>query len=159
MARTFSLASTGVDPSLSRYLQEVRRFPVLQPQEEPRLAKLWREHNDRDAAHRLVTSHLQLVAKLAMGFRGYGLPTSDVISEGNIGLMQAVKRFEPEKGFRFSTYAMWWIKAAIQEYVMASWSLVKLGTTPRQKRLFSCKFQHFTKESSEQARPRLSPGV
>ena len=136
MARTFPLTSTGVDPSLSRYLEEVRRFPVLQSQEEFRLAKLWREHHDRDAAHRLVTSHLRLVAKLAMGFRGYGLPISDVISEGNIGLMQAVKRFEPENGFRFSTSAMWWIKAAIQEYVMASWSLVKLGTTPKQKRLF-----------------------
>jgi RNA polymerase sigma-32 factor len=136
MARTFPLTSTGVDPSLSRYLEEVRRFPVLQPQEEFRLAKLWRERHDRDAARILVTSHLRLVAKLAMRFRGYGLPISDVISEGNIGLMQAVKRFEPEKGFRFSTYAMWWIKAAIQEYVMASWSLVKLGTTPKQKRLF-----------------------
>lgn len=112
------------------------RFPMLQPQEEYMLAKSWREHGDRDAAHKLVTSHLRLVAKIAMGYRGYGLPISEVISEGNVGLMQAVKRFEPEKGFRLATYAMWWIKAAIQEYILRSWSLVKMGTTANQKKLF-----------------------
>jgi RNA polymerase sigma-32 factor len=119
-----------------RYLEEIRRFPMLEPQEEYMLAKSWREHGDRDAAHRLVTSHLRLVAKIAMGYRGYGLPISEVISEGNVGLMQAVKRFEPDKGFRLATYAMWWIKAAIQEYILRSWSLVKMGTTANQKKLF-----------------------
>jgi RNA polymerase sigma-32 factor len=118
------------------YLDQVWRFPMLEPQEEYMLAKSWREHGDRDAAHRLVTSHLRLVAKLAMGYRGYGLPISEVISEGNVGLMQAVKRFEPDKGFRLATYAMWWIKAAIQEYILRSWSLVKMGTTVNQKKLF-----------------------
>jgi RNA polymerase sigma-32 factor len=121
---------------LSRYLEEIRRFPMLEPQEEYMLAKRWREHGDREAAHKLVTSHLRLVAKIAMGYRGYGLPISEVISEGNVGLMQAVKRFEPEKGFRLATYAMWWIKASIQEYILRSWSLVKMGTTANQKKLF-----------------------
>ena len=121
---------------LSRYLEEIRRFPMLEPQQEFMLAKSWREHGDRDAAHKLVTSHLRLVAKIAMGYRGYGLPISEIVSEGNVGLMQAVKRFEPEKGFRLATYAMWWIKAAIQEYILRSWSLVKMGTTANQKKLF-----------------------
>ncbi len=121
---------------LSRYLDEIRRFPMLEPQEEYVLAKSWREHSDTAAAHRLVTSHLRLVAKIAMGYRGYGLPIGEVISEGNIGLMQAVKRFEPEKGFRLATYAMWWIRASIQEYILRSWSLVKMGTTANQKKLF-----------------------
>ncbi|WP_298355422.1 RNA polymerase sigma factor RpoH [Rhodoblastus sp.] len=121
---------------LTRYLDEIRRFPMLQPDEEYILAKRWREHSDPDAAHRLVTSHLRLVAKIAMGYRGYGLPIGEVISEGNIGLMQAVKRFEPDKGFRLATYAMWWIRASIQEYILRSWSLVKLGTTANQKKLF-----------------------
>jgi RNA polymerase sigma-32 factor len=124
------------DSGLTRYLEEIRRFPMLEPQEEYMLAKRYSEHGDRDAAHRLVTSHLRLVAKIAMGYRGYGLPIGEVISEGNVGLMQAVKRFEPERGFRLATYAMWWIKAAIQEYILRSWSLVKMGTTANQKRLF-----------------------
>ena len=137
MARTASLpALASLDGGLSRYLDEIRRFPMLQPQEEYMLAKRWREHQDPTAAERLVTSHLRLVAKIAMGYRGYGLPISEVISEGNVGLMQAVKKFEPEKGFRLATYAMWWIKAAIQEYILRSWSLVKMGTTANQKRLF-----------------------
>jgi RNA polymerase sigma-32 factor len=122
--------------SLSRYLQEIRKFPMLEPQEEYMLAKRWKEHGDSEAAHKLVTSHLRLVAKIAMGYRGYGLPIGEVISEGNIGLMQAVKRFEPEKGFRLATYAMWWIRASIQEYILRSWSLVKIGTTAAQKKLF-----------------------
>ncbi|MCK9994397.1 MAG: RNA polymerase sigma-32 factor [Alphaproteobacteria bacterium] len=121
---------------LSRYLQEIRQFPVLDPDEEYMLAKRWREHGDSEAAHKMVTSHLRLVAKMAMGYRGYGLPVGEVISEGNVGLMQAVKRFEPDKGFRLSTYAMWWIRAAIQEYILRSWSLVKIGTTAAQKKLF-----------------------
>ena len=124
------------DGGLSRYLEEIRRFPMLEPQEEYMLAKRYNEHGDRDAAHKLVTSHLRLVAKIAMGYRGYGLPIGEVISEGNVGLMQAVKRFEPDKGFRLATYAMWWIRAAIQEYILRSWSLVKMGTTANQKRLF-----------------------
>jgi RNA polymerase sigma-32 factor len=124
------------DGGLTRYLEEIRRFPMLEPQEEYMLAKRYLEHEDRDAAHRLVTSHLRLVAKIAMGYRGYGLPIGEVISEGNVGLMQAVKRFDPERGFRLATYAMWWIKAAIQEYILRSWSLVKMGTTANQKRLF-----------------------
>ncbi|WP_457092052.1 RNA polymerase sigma factor RpoH [Microvirga sp. P5_D2] len=127
------LANEG---GLSRYLDEIRRFPMLEPHEEYMLAKSWREHGDRDAAHKLVTSHLRLVAKIAMGYRGYGLPIGEVVSEGNVGLMQAVKRFEPDKGFRLATYAMWWIKAAIQEYILRSWSLVKMGTTANQKKLF-----------------------
>jgi RNA polymerase sigma-32 factor len=124
------------ETGLGRYLEQIRRFPLLEPQEEYMLAKRWREHGDRAAAHKLVTSHLRLVAKIAMGYRGYGLPISEVISEGNVGLMQAVKRFEPEKGFRLATYAMWWVKAAIQEYILRSWSLVKMGTTANQKKLF-----------------------
>jgi RNA polymerase sigma-32 factor len=124
------------ESGLSRYLAEIRRFPMLAPEEEYMLARSWREHGDRDAAHRLVTSHLRLVAKIAMGYRGYGLPIGEVISEGNVGLMQAVKRFEPEKGFRLATYAMWWIRASIQEYILRSWSLVKMGTTASQKKLF-----------------------
>jgi RNA polymerase sigma-32 factor len=131
-----SWSFAGGESNLPRYLKEIQRFPMLDLQDEFMLAKRWREHGDRDAAHKLVTSHLRLVAKIAMGYRGYGLPTSDVISEGNVGLMQAVKRFEPEKGFCLSTYAMWWIKAAIQEYILRSWSLVKLGTTANQKKLF-----------------------
>src|SRR3954468_11751194 len=127
------LANEG---GLSRYLDEIRKFPMLEPSEEYMLAKRWREHGDREAAHKLVTSHLRLVAKIAMGYRGYGLPIGEVVSEGNVGLMQAVKRFEPEKGFRLATYAMWWIKAAIQEYILRSWSLVKMGTTANQKKLF-----------------------
>jgi RNA polymerase sigma-32 factor len=121
---------------LSRYLNEIRRFPMLAPEEEYMLAKRWREHGDPAAAHKLVTSHLRLVAKIAMGYRGYGLPIGEVISEGNVGLMQAVKRFEPERGFRLATYAMWWIRASIQEYILRSWSLVKMGTTASQKKLF-----------------------
>jgi RNA polymerase sigma-32 factor len=136
MARVAALPIMTAEGGLSRYLEEIRRFPMLEPQEEYMLAKRWREHGDRDAAHRLVTSHLRLVAKIAMGYRGYGLPISEVVSEGNVGLMQAVKRFEPEKGFRLATYAMWWIKAAIQEYILRSWSLVKMGTTANQKKLF-----------------------
>jgi RNA polymerase sigma-32 factor len=127
------LANEG---GLSRYLDEIRKFPMLEPSEEYMLAKRWREHGDREAAHKLVTSHLRLVAKIAMGYRGYGLPIGEVVSEGNVGLMQAVKRFEPERGFRLATYAMWWIKAAIQEYILRSWSLVKMGTTANQKKLF-----------------------
>jgi RNA polymerase sigma-32 factor len=136
MARAATLPILTAESGLTRYLEEIRRFPMLEPQNEYMLAKRWREHGDRDAAHRLVTSHLRLVAKIAMGYRGYGLPISEVISEGNVGLMQAVKRFEPEKGFRLATYAMWWIKAAIQEYILRSWSLVKMGTTANQKKLF-----------------------
>ncbi|MFL5097288.1 MAG: RNA polymerase sigma factor RpoH [Xanthobacteraceae bacterium] len=136
MARAASLAIPSAESGLTRYLEEIRRFPMLEPQDEYILAKRWREHSDREAAHKLVTSHLRLVAKIAMGYRGYGLPISEVISEGNVGLMQAVKRFEPDKGFRLATYAMWWIKAAIQEYILRSWSLVKMGTTANQKKLF-----------------------
>jgi RNA polymerase sigma-32 factor len=135
MARA-ALPVLTAESGLTHYLEEIRRFPMLEPQEEYMLAKSWREHGDREAAHKLVTSHLRLVAKIAMGYRGYGLPISEVISEGNVGLMQAVKRFEPEKGFRLATYAMWWIKAAIQEYILRSWSLVKMGTTANQKKLF-----------------------
>jgi RNA polymerase sigma-32 factor len=136
MAQTTTLPIPTAERGLTRYLEEIRRFPMLEPQEEYMLAKRWREHGDREAAHKLVTSHLRLVAKIAMGYRGYGLPISEVISEGNVGLMQAVKRFEPDKGFRLATYAMWWIKAAIQEYILRSWSLVKMGTTANQKKLF-----------------------
>ncbi len=136
MAHAAALPLITAESGLTRYLEEIRRFPMLEPQEEYMLAKSWREHGDREAAHRLVTSHLRLVAKIAMGYRGYGLPISEVISEGNVGLMQAVKRFEPDKGFRLATYAMWWIKAAIQEYILRSWSLVKMGTTANQKKLF-----------------------
>jgi RNA polymerase sigma-32 factor len=136
MARPAGLPAFTADGGLSRYLAEIRRFPMLEPQEEFMLAKRWREHGDTDAAHKLVTSHLRLVAKIAMGYRGYGLPIGEVISEGNVGLMQAVKRYDPDKGFRLATYAMWWIRAAIQEYILRSWSLVKMGTTAAQKRLF-----------------------
>jgi RNA polymerase sigma-32 factor len=131
-----ALPTHASEGGLSRYLDEIRRFPVLEPHEEYMLAKRWREHGDREAAHKLVTSHLRLVAKIAMGYRGYGLPIGEVVSEGNVGLMQAIKRFELDKGFRLSTYARWWIKAAIQEYVIRSWSLVKMGTTANQKKLF-----------------------
>src|SRR5262244_1361848 len=124
------------ESGVTRYLEEIRRVPMLEPQDEFMLAKRWREHGDPEAAHKLVNSHLRLVAKIAMGYRGYGLPISEVISEGNVGLMQAIKRFEPDKGFRLATYAMWWIKAAIQEYILRSWSLVKMGTTANQKKLF-----------------------
>ncbi|WP_317992858.1 RNA polymerase sigma factor RpoH [Bartonella gliris] len=136
MAHMNLLSVTTGDGGLNRYLEEVRHFPMLEPKEEYMLAQRYRKHNDLKAAHRLVTSHLRLVAKIAMGYRGYGLPIGEVISEGNIGLMQAVKRFEPERGFRLATYAIWWIKASIQEYVLRSWSLVKMGTTANQKRLF-----------------------
>lgn len=122
--------------NLARYLQEIRKFPMLSPEEEDRLARSWRDNEDHDAAHKLVTSHLRLVAKIAMGYRGYGLPLGELISEGNVGMMQAVKRFDPERGFRLATYAMWWIRAAIQEYILHSWSLVKMGTTAAQKKLF-----------------------
>ena len=133
MARTIPTMSEG---GLSRYLQEIRKFPMLEPEQEYMLAKRWREHNDTEAAHTLVTSHLRLVAKIATGYRGYGLPLSELISEGNVGMMQAVKRFDPERGFRLATYAMWWIRASIQEYILHSWSLVKMGTTAAQKKLF-----------------------
>jgi len=135
MAQT-NLPILSAEGGLSRYLQEIRKFPMLEPNEEFMLAKRYKEHEDPAAAQRLITSHLRLVAKIAMGYRGYGLPISEVISEGNVGLMHAVKRFEPDKGFRLATYAMWWIRAAIQEYVLRSWSLVKIGTTAAQKRLF-----------------------
>lgn len=136
MARAMVPSLASSEAGLSRYLEEIRRFPMLLPQEEYMLAKSYTEHGDVDAAHKLVTSHLRLVAKIAMGYRGYGLPMGEVVSEGNVGLMQAVKKFEPERGFRLATYAMWWIKASIQEYVLRSWSLVKMGTTASQKRLF-----------------------
>jgi RNA polymerase sigma-32 factor len=136
MARNAALPILTAEPGLTHYLEEIRRFPMLERQEEYMLAKRWREHGDRDAAHKLVTSHLRLVTKIARDYRGYGLPISEAISEGNVGLMQAVERFEPEKGFRLATYAMWWIKAAIQEYILRSWSLVKMGTTANQKKLF-----------------------
>src|ERR1700759_1625548 len=131
-----SLPIIAGESGLGRYLQEIKRFPMLEPQEEFMLAKRWREHGDREAAHKLVTSHLRLVAKIAMGYRGYWVPIGEVISEGNVGLMQAVKRFEPDKGFKLATYAMWWIRASIQEYILRSWSLVKMGTTAAQKKLF-----------------------
>ncbi|MCA3262561.1 MAG: RNA polymerase sigma factor RpoH [Telmatospirillum sp.] len=130
------IPAPGSDGNLQRYLQEIRKFPMLEQDEEYMLAKAWREREDAAAAHRLVTSHLRLVAKIAMGYRGYGLPVAELISEGNVGMMQAVKRFEPERGFRLATYAMWWIRAAIQEYILHSWSLVKMGTTAAQKKLF-----------------------
>ncbi len=126
----------ATEGNLSRYLQEIRKFPMLSPEEELALARRWKEQGDERAAHKLVTSHLRLVAKIAMGYRGYGLPVGELISEGNVGMMQAVKRFDPERGFRLATYAMWWIRAAIQEYILHSWSLVKMGTTAAQKKLF-----------------------
>ncbi|KRD51404.1 MULTISPECIES: RNA polymerase sigma factor RpoH [Sinorhizobium/Ensifer group] len=136
MARNNLPTIAAGEGGLNRYLDEIRKFPMLEPQEEYMLAKRYQEHDDRKAAHKLVTSHLRLVAKIAMGYRGYGLPIGEVVSEGNVGLMQAVKKFEPDRGFRLATYAMWWIKAAIQEYILRSWSLVKMGTTANQKRLF-----------------------
>jgi RNA polymerase sigma-32 factor len=131
-----SLPSSGGEAGLNRYLSEIKKFPILAPEEEYMLAQRWREHGDTDAAAKLVNSHLRLVAKIAMGYRGYGLPVSELISEGNIGLMQGVKKFEPERGFRLATYAMWWIRASIQEFILRSWSLVKMGTTAAQKKLF-----------------------
>ena len=133
IARVPVISSEG---NLQRYLDDIRKFPMLEPDQEFMLAKRWREHNDREAAHQLVTSHLRLVAKIAMGYRGYGLPVAEIISEGNVGMMQAVKRFDPDRGFRLATYAMWWIRASIQEYILHSWSLVKMGTTAAQKKLF-----------------------
>ncbi len=135
-AKIGNIPALSPDGSLSSYLQEIRKFPMLEHETEYMLAERWREHEDLDAAHQLVTSHLRLVAKIAMGYRGYGLPVAELISEGNIGLMQAVKRFEPERGFRLATYAMWWIRANMQEYILRSWSLVKMGTTAAQKKLF-----------------------
>jgi RNA polymerase sigma-32 factor len=136
MARSAAMPALKAESGLSHYLEEIRRFPMLEPQEEYMLARSWREHGDREAAHKLVTSHLRLVAKIAMGYRGYGLPVAELISEGNVGMMQAVKRFDPDRGFRLATYAMWWIRASIQEYILHSWSLVKMGTTAAQKKLF-----------------------
>ncbi|UWQ96629.1 RNA polymerase sigma factor RpoH [Rhodobacteraceae bacterium M385] len=136
MANYANLPAPTPEGGLNRYLQEIRKFPMLEPEEEYMLAKAWVENEDTDAAHKMVTSHLRLAAKIAMGYRGYGLPQAEVISEANVGLMQAVKKFDPEKGFRLATYAMWWIRAAIQEYVLRSWSMVKLGTTSAQKKLF-----------------------
>ena len=136
MASSLSALPIAPEGNLSRYLQEIRKFPMLTPEEELQLAKRWKEHGDERAAHKLVTSHLRLVAKIAMGYRGYGLPVGELISEGNVGMMQAVKRFDPDRGFRLATYAMWWIRAAIQEYILRSWSLVKMGTTAAQKKLF-----------------------
>ena len=136
MASASTLPVISNEGNLARYLQDIRKFPMLAPEEEFMLAKSWREHGDTEAAHRLVTSHLRLVAKIAMGYRGYGLPLAELIAEGNVGMMQAVKRFDPDRGFRLATYAMWWIRAAIQEYILHSWSLVKMGTTAAQKKLF-----------------------
>src|SRR6476661_926289 len=134
--RIVSIPASGGEAGLNRYLSEIKKFPILSPEEEYMLAKRWREHNDTEAAAKLVNSHLRLVAKIAMGYRGYGLPVSELISEGNIGLMQGVKKFEPDRGFRVATYAMWWIRASIQEFILRSWSLVKMGTTAAQKKLF-----------------------
>ncbi|MGI3183492.1 RNA polymerase sigma factor RpoH [Nioella aestuarii] len=136
MSSYANLPAPSPEQGLNRYLQEIRKFPMLEPEQEYMLAKRWVDHEDTDAAHQMVTSHLRLAAKIAMGYRGYGLPQAEVISEANVGLMQAVKRFDPEKGFRLATYAMWWIRASIQEYILRSWSLVKLGTTSAQKKLF-----------------------
>lgn len=136
MANYTSLPAPSPEQGMNRYLQEIRKFPLLEPEEEYMLAKAWVDHQDSEAAHKLVTSHLRLAAKIAMGYRGYGLPQAEVISEANVGLMQAVKRFDPERGFRLATYAMWWIRASIQEYILRSWSLVKMGTTSAQKKLF-----------------------
>jgi RNA polymerase sigma-32 factor len=136
MASYTNLPAPSPEQGLNRYLQEIRKFPLLEPEEEYMLAKRWVDHEDASAAHKMVTSHLRLAAKIAMGYRGYGLPQAEVISEANVGLMQAVKRFDPERGFRLATYAMWWIRASIQEYILRSWSLVKLGTTSAQKKLF-----------------------
>ena len=136
MSTYANLPAPSPEQGLNRYMQEIRKFPLLEPEEEYMLAKRWVDHQDTEAAHRMVTSHLRLAAKIAMGYRGYGLPQAEVISEANVGLMQAVKRFDPERGFRLATYAMWWIRASIQEYILRSWSLVKLGTTSAQKKLF-----------------------
>jgi RNA polymerase sigma-32 factor len=136
MSNLKNLPAPSPEQGLNRYMQEIRKFPMLEPEEEYMLAKRWVDHEDTDAAHQMVTSHLRLAAKIAMGYRGYGLPQAEVISEANVGLMQAVKKFDPEKGFRLATYAMWWIRASIQEYVLRSWSLVKMGTTSGQKKLF-----------------------
>ncbi len=136
MSTYANLPAPSPEQGLNRYMQEIRKFPMLEPEEEYMLAKRWVDHEDTTAAHKMVTSHLRLAAKIAMGYRGYGLPQAEVISEANVGLMQAVKRFDPEKGFRLATYAMWWIRASIQEYILRSWSLVKLGTTSAQKKLF-----------------------
>ena len=136
MSTYANLPAPSPEQGLNRYMQEIRKFPLLEPEEEYMLAKRWVDHQDANAAHKMVTSHLRLAAKIAMGYRGYGLPQAEVISEANVGLMQAVKRFDPEKGFRLATYAMWWIRASIQEYILRSWSLVKLGTTSAQKKLF-----------------------
>jgi len=136
MANGNSIPARTPEGNLRRYLDDIRKFPMLEPEQEFMLAKRWREHGDMDAAHQLVTSHLRLVAKIAMGYRGYGLPVAELISEGNVGMMQAVKRFDPDRGFRLATYAMWWIRASIQEYILHSWSLVKMGTTAAQKKLF-----------------------
>ena len=136
MSTYANLPAPSPEQGLNRYLQEIRKFPLLEPEQEYMLAKRWADHQDSDAAHQMVTSHLRLAAKIAMGYRGYGLPQAEVISEANVGLMQAVKRFDPERGFRLATYAMWWIRASIQEYILRSWSLVKLGTTSAQKKLF-----------------------
>ncbi len=136
MSSAPSIPVVSSESNLARYLQDIRKFPMLEAEQEYMLAKAWREHGDTESAHRLVTSHLRLVAKIAMGYRGYGLPLSELISEGNVGMMQAVKRFDPDRGFRLATYAMWWIRAAIQEYILHSWSLVKMGTTAAQKKLF-----------------------
>ena len=136
MSTYANLPAPSPEQGLNRYMQEIRKFPLLEPEEEYMLAKRWVDHQDSTAAHKMVTSHLRLAAKIAMGYRGYGLPQAEVISEANVGLMQAVKRFDPEKGFRLATYAMWWIRASIQEYILRSWSLVKLGTTSAQKKLF-----------------------
>src|SRR5271156_6294869 len=131
-----AIINVAPEGNLSRYLQEIRKFPMLSPEEELELSRRWRDHEDLEAAHKLVTSHLRLVAKIAMGYRGYGLPVGELISEGNVGMIQAVRRFDPERGFRLATYAMWWIRASIQEYILHSWSLVKMGTTAAQKKLF-----------------------
>ena len=136
MARALTVPAITPESNLSRYLQDIRKFPMLEPEQEYMLAKRFAEHEDSDAAHQMVTSHLRLVAKIAMGYRGYGLPVGELIAEGNVGMMQAVKRFDPERGFRLATYAMWWIRAAMQEYILCSWSLVKIGTTAAQKKLF-----------------------
>lgn len=136
MAARSVMPAISPEGSLSQYLDQIRKFPMLEPEEEYMLAKRWTEHEDMNAAHKMVTSHLRLVAKIAMGYRGYGLPVQELISEGNVGMMQAVKRFDPERGFRLATYAMWWIRASIQEYILRSWSLVKMGTTAAQKKLF-----------------------
>src|SRR3954468_15405241 len=136
MGSTATIPMLSLDGGLTHYLTQIRKFPMLRPEEESAYPKRWRERGDRDAAYRLVTSHLRLVAKIAMRYRGYGLPMGDIVSEGNVGLMIAVKRFDPQKGFRLATYAMWWIRATIQEYILRTWSLVKIGTSPAQKKLF-----------------------